>query len=433
MIYDLPEQSSPISQGDIFIGVPILDLPDDELPVIDDTDIPRTLPWEEFASAGEKVTAVITVRPTIAIVGTQECDALRAPNITLFEVRPFRDVERKSKDTSKPSKWVPILTQHARINQKWFYLPADERIGFSEKMAADFLTPLRIPRIALERLTGFRKGRLNEVARQHFRERLAEFFRRYAYDEWYPLTPEELAEYQKNYPDAEPFSWQHQNRVSDDRKRDEKAAVMDLSEYDSKKTLLNFLAEGAEARDELAAILSTIDTEIGNIGDEFKQHVSYIERFELLSESGEAKKSEYVRIALLVVSDMSTFSERVEDVLPKFEKNTQVLDRSFSAYVSSANPESTHDVEQILILRNSLSQILSVVGSVKKGMTEFRDTFLPIRDRLSKALNMETNRQWQGLDGLITNIEELRSFTLRVIFLIDEKFGKPPISEDKAE
>ena len=238
MIYDLPELSSPISQGDIFIGVPILDLPDDELPAIDDQDIPHTLPWEAFASAGEKVTAVITVRPTIAIVGTQECDALRAPNITLFEVRPFRDVERKSKDTSKPSKWVPILTQHARINQKWFYLPADEKIGFSEKMAADFLTPLRIPRIALERLTGFRKGRLNEVARQHFRERLAEFFRRYAYDEWYPLTPEELAEYQKNYPDAEPFPWQQQNRVSDDRKRDEKAVVVDLSEYDSKKTRL---------------------------------------------------------------------------------------------------------------------------------------------------------------------------------------------------
>jgi hypothetical protein len=122
MIYDFPEPSSPISQGDIFTSVPILDLPDDELPIIDDKNIPRALPWEGFASAGENVSAIIAVRPTIAIVATQECDALRAPNITLFEVRPFRDVERKSKDTSKPSKWVPIITQHARVNQKWFYL-----------------------------------------------------------------------------------------------------------------------------------------------------------------------------------------------------------------------------------------------------------------------------------------------------------------------
>src|SRR5205823_5139693 len=151
--------------GDIFIGVPILDLPDDELPAIDDKGAVRTLSWEEFASAGEKVSAIIAVRPTIAIVGTQECDALRAPNITLFEVRPFRDVERKSKDTNKPSKWVPIITQHARINQKWFYLPIDEKVGFSEKMGADFLTPIRIPRIALERLINFRKARLNEIAK----------------------------------------------------------------------------------------------------------------------------------------------------------------------------------------------------------------------------------------------------------------------------
>jgi hypothetical protein len=107
MIYDFPEPSSPIGQGDIFFGVPILDLTDDELPVIDDEGNARTLPWETFASASESVSAIISVRPTIAIVGTQECDALRAPNITLLEVRPFRDVERKSKDTSKPSKGCP--------------------------------------------------------------------------------------------------------------------------------------------------------------------------------------------------------------------------------------------------------------------------------------------------------------------------------------
>ena len=86
MIYDFPDTSSPIGQGDIFISVPILDLPDDALPILDDQDTPRILPWEEFASAGQKASAIIAVRPTIAIVGTQECDALRAPNITLFEV-----------------------------------------------------------------------------------------------------------------------------------------------------------------------------------------------------------------------------------------------------------------------------------------------------------------------------------------------------------
>ncbi len=36
MIYESLEPSLPISQGDIFIGIPILDLADNELLVIDD-------------------------------------------------------------------------------------------------------------------------------------------------------------------------------------------------------------------------------------------------------------------------------------------------------------------------------------------------------------------------------------------------------------
>jgi hypothetical protein len=325
MIYDFPELSSPIGQGDIFFGVPILDLTDDELPIIDDEGNAQTMPWEAFASAGENVSAIVAVRPTIAIVGTQECDALRAPNITLFEVRPFRDVERKSKDTSKPSKWVPLITQHARINQKWFYLPADERVGFSEKMGADFLTPIRIPRLALERLLSFRKGRLNEVAKQHFRERLAEFFRRYAYDEWYPLTREELAEYQKRHPETEPFPWQRESSVSGKRV-DTGADAEVIAEDDSGKGFLDYLTEGEEAAEELTLILSTISSETENITAKMNQHTENISK--LTAAPSGVKVREYKKIALLTASDINIFSKRMEDVLPGFGRSVQVLDES---------------------------------------------------------------------------------------------------------
>jgi len=33
------------------------------------------------------------------------------------------------------------------------------------------------------------------VALTHFRESLAKFYSRLAYDEWYPMTPEEKAQY----------------------------------------------------------------------------------------------------------------------------------------------------------------------------------------------------------------------------------------------
>lgn len=220
MIYDVLEPSSPISQGDIFFNIPILSLPPDELTVIGEDDLPARLSWEEFASANQPASAIIGVQPTIGIVGTQECDALRAPEITLFQIRSFRDVEGKSKDTKKPASWVSLITQHARVNLKWFYLPADENLGFSEKMGVDFLTPIRLPRQVLQHLIGYRKGRLNEIARQHFRERLSEFFRRYAYDEWYPLNREELAEYRKANPDVEPFDWQKEPEATIEKNED---------------------------------------------------------------------------------------------------------------------------------------------------------------------------------------------------------------------
>jgi hypothetical protein len=141
-------------------------------------------------------------------VATQDCDALRGRDITLCEIESFRAVEKKCQNTNSPKGWKNIITQHARINLKWFYLPPDPRLGFTDKMAVDFAVTLRVPRTELEQVRHLRRGRLNPIADEHFRERIGEFFRRYPYDEWYPLDPEELRVYQGDYPDAAPFPWQ---------------------------------------------------------------------------------------------------------------------------------------------------------------------------------------------------------------------------------
>ena len=118
----------------------------------------------DIAVQQHEVTAVLPLRPVAAIVATQDCDAVRVQDITLCEIRPFRQVERKSLQTTAPKKWKDLLTQHARINQKWFYLPPDNAIGFNDKMAVDFMVTLRVPRVELEALRDLRKGRLNSVA-----------------------------------------------------------------------------------------------------------------------------------------------------------------------------------------------------------------------------------------------------------------------------
>jgi len=207
MIYEFPDISAPIRQGDIFVGLPRVDISLNKVVVVSEAG-ETVAKWSEVAQRGEPINIIVPVRPVAAIVATQDCDAVRSRDITLCEIRDFRDVERKSKDTSAAKSWKNLITQHARINQKWFYLPPDDRIGFFEKMAVDFLVTLRVPRAELEELRDLRKGRLNVIADEHFRERISEFFRRYPYDEWYPLDQEELKAYMNEYPETKPFPWQ---------------------------------------------------------------------------------------------------------------------------------------------------------------------------------------------------------------------------------
>lgn len=207
MIYEFPEQTVPIRQGDIFIGLPRIDLSLQKVLLVDEEG-ERIAKWEDLAKESQPLNIIVPVRSVAAIVATQDCDAYRSRDITLCEIREFRDVEGKSKDTKAAKSWKNILTQHARINQKWFYLPPSGQLDFSDKMAVDFLVTLRVPREDLENLRSLRRGRLNTVADEHFRERIGEFFRRYPYDEWYALDKQEMAEYTKEYPGTEPFQWQ---------------------------------------------------------------------------------------------------------------------------------------------------------------------------------------------------------------------------------
>lgn len=207
MIYKFPDSSAPIRQGDIFLGLPRVEVSLNNVLVVGEEG-ESLAKWIEVAEIGEPVNIIVPVRPVAAIVVTQDCDAFRSRDITLCEIRNFREVEGKSKETNKPKGWKNILTQHARINQKWFYLPPDENLGFYDKMAVDFMVTIRVSRVELEESRGFRKARLNEIADEHFRERIGEFFRRYPYDEWYPLNQEELKAYMSEYPDIKPFPWQ---------------------------------------------------------------------------------------------------------------------------------------------------------------------------------------------------------------------------------
>jgi hypothetical protein len=78
-------------------------------------------------------------------------------------------------------------------------------------MVVPFENVFQVPAAGLKiRVARLRRGRLNEVADEHFRESIAQYFRRYPVDEWYPLNKEEFDKYVKDETKSStpPMPWQ---------------------------------------------------------------------------------------------------------------------------------------------------------------------------------------------------------------------------------
>ncbi|MCX6637039.1 MAG: hypothetical protein NT090_18445 [Acidobacteria bacterium] len=207
MTYQTIAPEEPIQQGDIFRHVPRVDFSLAGLAVVDDEET-REASWRDLG-LGSEVTAVLTVKSVSGIVVTQNCDARRGEYLCLCQVDPFLAVLRQNTPPKNPHKWQELIITQARTNHRLHYLPADERMGFAEPMVADFSIVIRVSRIDLEELRENRIGRLNDVAIAHFRESFSQFFRRYAYDEWYPLSKDQFNAYAAKYSEAiEPYPWQ---------------------------------------------------------------------------------------------------------------------------------------------------------------------------------------------------------------------------------
>jgi hypothetical protein len=218
VIYELVPPEASIQQGDIFRNIPRVEISLPEMSILlkdaEQTDV-HELAWNEALtnpaavdeSSGGCLRAVLPIFPVHAIVITQSCDALRAEAISLCEIAPLQQVfGGEMKPGSKH--WVKTLTKQGTEALRWFYLPEDQSVGFTQKMGADFRTVISIPRTDLESLRTLRTGRLNPTAYEHFREKLAEFFRRYPVNTWYPLNKEELEQYIKDNGSVDPYAWQ---------------------------------------------------------------------------------------------------------------------------------------------------------------------------------------------------------------------------------
>ncbi|MBK9746857.1 MAG: hypothetical protein IPO91_08735 [Chloroflexi bacterium] len=217
MIYDVPPSTEPIRQGDIFRSLPFVVTDPESLTLLrDDKLIAEPQNWINLSGGDLPSLVVASVVPTYGIVITQDCDTTRDKYIAFLQIREFFDVVKdRPPANGSPEKindwWTKYIVRGSRENLKWFYLPADPDFGFDKRMAATFQTIITVRTdFLVKNLALLRMGRLNTVADEHFREQIAQYFRRYPYNEWYPFTKDELSEYRKDPTrrDTLPYPWQ---------------------------------------------------------------------------------------------------------------------------------------------------------------------------------------------------------------------------------
>lgn len=205
MIYDSVSTTDEIQQGDIFF-----DLPNAEVDITSLTltrvsengeDVPTT--WAEVQN-GTIVKSNSSLVKTMGIVASQDCDNLRNPLISFFEIGTLRIVSGKAISPNMDKKLRLLFDGPAVVGYKWFYLPTGGCVNFHEKMAVDFGSIFQVPRNSLANLIeSSRKGRLNETAIKHYRVSMANYFTRYAFNKWYSLTNEEYDHYISGFSPAE--------------------------------------------------------------------------------------------------------------------------------------------------------------------------------------------------------------------------------------
>lgn len=213
MIYEPVEKGQPIRQGDIFTNIPRVGLSLNAMAVSEDDGGFSQTSWLDFVKDGARnstLKTLLSIKPETAIVITQDCDCARSQLLSLCQIVDFSEMSKAQPQS--PKNWQKEIIKIMSSQPKLFYLPQDPLVQFDQRKAVDFRAVLPILRTDLETLREFRVGRLNQVAYEHFREMLAQFFRRYPVNAWYPLTPEEFASYSSENSEGpvQPYAWQNQ-------------------------------------------------------------------------------------------------------------------------------------------------------------------------------------------------------------------------------
>lgn len=195
--YKTPSTEDDLNQGDIFISLPFVQLEskivtqmiesDNELK---DIDISSYVPDEDQKT--DLVVASIIWKPGIII--SQNCDATREEYLSFCEIRKLEDIDKDYAQIIHKTieRKIDYLSRKEYQHQfKYFYLLQDQGIFDGNKMAVDFRRIYQVKKEIIDALKNKRTIKLGGRSLDHFRSKLGNYFKRFAYDGWYVLNKEE--------------------------------------------------------------------------------------------------------------------------------------------------------------------------------------------------------------------------------------------------
>jgi hypothetical protein len=198
MIYDAVSEVDPIRQGDIFLDIPFFRFNLEKIPVFVTSGNLAPLQWSDITN--DEVEILASLEKADGIVLSQDCDCLRSHSIS------FMRIIKWDKSCESEKNWMNSIVELNTKKIDNFYLPINEELGLNERKIIEFATIFQLDRETLKSLKNFRRCRLNQEALEHFRWKIAHYFRRYSYDEYYPLTASEMDAYEhKNENSEEKF------------------------------------------------------------------------------------------------------------------------------------------------------------------------------------------------------------------------------------
>lgn len=205
MIYEPVVSTDPICQGDIFYDLPFVRFNLEKLKIISDNDIVQETSWNEITE--NNITMLANLEKTYAIILSQDCDCLRNPYLSLLVINPW------NKSYTSDKKWMEEIIKINNSSPSKMYLPPDEEFNIHVRMLIDISRIFAIRRVDLEQMKNLRICKLNTEAMEHFREKVAYYFHRYAYDEHYPFNTQEMNKYEEKR--EETFSRREYQREED--------------------------------------------------------------------------------------------------------------------------------------------------------------------------------------------------------------------------